>query len=276
MVAQTCIGRGTMLLHRPLPMLQPVRPVPLFLDVLVPEVSPETATRPCIEVVECAPASSSSLWVAVRDDVCAAGDAERSGDDAAEEASAAKVKPDVLQEVAGEDVDAQVAVGWTTAEADGAEQRLVHQIAAAVRSSALAAMPFEAVDIAQGTEAYHRQHISMVEQLRGAFVQMPPEVGNELLEKAESMVEEIMSAAKDEKLEIGLSLQPRWLTLSAAERRPWEDQHQELIAEHERSLQTWREGTAIEPKRPSGAWFAWIRDAMQKEWERRRRPCAGT
>ena len=161
-----------------------------------------------------------------------------------------------------------------TTEADGADRRLVRRLAAAMRSSALAAMPYEAVEVARGTEAYCRQHSAMVEEFRRALVQLPPELGNELLANAESTVEEIMSAAKSEMLEIGLSLQPRWHTLTAAERRPWDEQHRGLMEEYERSRQLWREGTATEPQRPSGAYFAWIRDAMREEWERRRRPSA--
>ena len=148
--------------------------------------------------------------------------------------------------------------------------RSMQRLAAMVHESTLAAMQYEVLEPVTGTEAYSQHCGAMEEEIRRALVALPPEISNPFLELVGKVVKDIMEAAHREKLEIGLGLQPRWQTISFAERLPWEGRHREQMAEYQRTLQRNREGRAPEPKRPPGAYYIWIHEAMRSEWARRR------
>ena len=143
-----------------------------------------------------------------------------------------------------------------TAERPVSRQADLQRLAAMVHESTLAAMAYEVVEPVPGTEAYRQHCGAMEEEIRRALVALPPEISNPLLEMVGKVGKDVMDAAHQEKLEIGLELQQKWQTISSAERFLWEERHREQMEEYQRALQRNREGRAPEPKRPPGAYYA--------------------
>merc|ERR1712032_497268 len=149
------------------------------------------------------------------------------------------------------------------------------RLAAVVRQSALAAMPYEVVETTPGTEAHRLHRVAMEEEIRRAAVTLPAEMKNSFSEMVGSIVDDIMDTAHRERRDITARLLPNWRTMSAEEKAPWEKQHAAQMEHYLHSLQLHHEGEAHAPLQPPGAYFAWIAETTRYEWARRHDHHAG-
>lgn len=106
-------------------------------------------------------------------------------------------------------------------------------------------------------------------QLRSVANGLPDQLRQDVTAHAYSDAQIVLETAMKRKQSIGVKLQNEWQCLSAVEKAPWIERHAKELEAYSQAVAGWQrvQGTG-EPKRPAGAFYMWMRENLEIEWNR--------